>query len=292
VPALEDVRHRIRHGLRQVAGASEVLRTSRSTLLAVAELARRYGGDAPAPGPFHGLSQFELRAFSQNGEDGVIAELLRRSDAVHDGFFVEFGAQQGVENNCAALADLLGWRGLFIEGAERDYAVLERKYRPVDRIATRCALVTPENVETLFAEAGVPAEPALLSIDVDGEDYWIWEAIEAYRPLLVVIEYNSGLEPGRRLVQPRGTGPWGGTSFVGASLAALESLGKRKGYRLVHTELTGNNAFFARTDVSGDFPAPDRVLRRGPNHWLRGEALQPDTEGRAYVDLDDAASSP
>ena len=292
MPAIEDVRHRIRHGLRQVAGASEVLRTSRSTLLAVAELARRYGGDAPVAGAHHGLGPFELRAFSQNGEDGVIAEILRRCEALEDGYFVEFGAQQGVENNCAALADLLGWRGLFIEGGERDHAVLERKYRPNDRVATRWALVTPDNVETLFADAGVPGEFDLLSIDVDGEDYWIWEAIEAHRPRVVVIEYNSGLEPGRRLVQPRGTGPWSGTSFVGASLAALESLGERKGYRLVHTDLTGNNACFVRTDVPGDFPAPERVLRRGPNHWLRGEALQPDTEGRAYVDLDDAAPSP
>ena len=203
MPAIEDVRHRIRHGLRQVAGASEVLRTSRSTLLAVAELARRYGGDAPAAGPHHGLGQFELRAFSQNGEDGIVAEILRRCDAL-DGYFVEFGAQQGVENNCAALADLLGWRGLFIEGGERDHAVLERKYRPNDRVATRWALVTPDNVETLFTDAGVPGEFDLLSIDVDGEDYWIWEAIEAHRPRVVVIEYNSGLEPGRRLVQPRG----------------------------------------------------------------------------------------
>ena len=88
LPAIEDVRHRIRHGLRQVAGASEVLRTSRSTLLAVAELARRYGGDAPAAGAHHGLGPFELRAFSQNGEDGVIAEILRRCEAFQDGYFV------------------------------------------------------------------------------------------------------------------------------------------------------------------------------------------------------------
>jgi hypothetical protein len=288
VPDLEDVRQRIRVRLQQVAGASEVPRTSRSTLLAVAELARRHAGDAPAPGPHHGLAPFELRAFSQNGEDGVIAEILRRCDAL-DGYFVEFGAARGVENNCAALADLLGWRGLFLEADERDHAVLERKYRPSDRVATRRTLVTPENVEELFAAAGVAPEPELLSIDVDGEDYWIWAALERYRPLVVVIEYNSGLEPGRRLVQPRGTGPWDGSSFFGASLAALEALGERKGYRLVHTELTGNNAFFVRTDAPGDFPAPDRVLRRGPNRWLRGEALPPDAQGRAFVDLDAAA---
>jgi hypothetical protein len=285
VPDLEDVRHRLRVHLRQVAGASEVLRTSRSTLLAVAELSRRYAGDGPPPPPGHGLGTFELRAFSQNGEDGVIAEILRRCGAL-DGYFVEFGAAQGVENNCAALADLLGWRGLFMEAGEREYAVLERKYRPSDRVATKRTLVTPENAEELFAAAGVPLEPELLSIDVDGEDYWIWTALERYRPLVVVIEYNSGLEPGRRLMQPRGTGPWSGTSFFGASLAALESLGERKGYRLVHTDLTGSNAFFVRTDAPGDFPAPDRVLRHGPNHWLRGEAPPPETEGRAFVDLD------
>jgi hypothetical protein len=107
-----------------------------------------------------------------------------------------------------------------------------------------------------------------------------------------VIEYNSGLASGRRLVQPRGTGPWDGTSFVGASLAALESLGERKGYRLVHTDLTGVNAFFVRDDAPGDFPPRDRVLRRGPNHWLRGEAHGPDTEGRAFLDLDAAPPPP
>jgi len=291
VPALEDVRHRIRHGLQQVAGASEVPRTSHAQLLAVAELARRYGGDAPTPGPDHGLGPFELKAFSQNGEDGILAEILRRC-GVRDGFFVEFGAAQGVENNCAALADLLGWRGLFMEGGARDHAVLERKYRPSDRVATRCAIVSPENVEALFTEAGVPAEPDVLSIDVDGEDYWIWEALEHYRPLVVVIEYNSGLEPGRRLVQPRGSGPWDGTAFLGASLAALESLGERKGYRLVHTDLTGVNAFFVRDDAPGEFPPPDRVQRRGPNLWLHGEALDPDPEGRAFRDLDAAPPPP
>jgi hypothetical protein len=291
VPALDEVRHRIRHGLQQVAGASEVPRTSRAQLLAVAELARRYGGDAPAPGPEHGLGPFELKAFSQNGEDGVIAEILRRC-GVQDGFFVEFGAARGVENNCAAPADVLGWRGLFMEGGARDHAVLERKYSQSDRVATRCAMVTPENVEALFADAGVPGELEVLSIDVDGEDYWIWEALGRYRPLVVVIEYNSGLAPGRRLVQPRGTGPWDGTSFVGASLAALESLGERKGYRLVHTDLTGVNAFFVRDDAPGDFPPRDRVLRRGPNHWLRGEAHGPHTEGRAFLDLDAAPPPP
>jgi len=97
--------------------------------------------------------------------------------------------------------------------------------------------VTPENIESVFGEAGVPPEPDLLSIDVDGPDYWIREALEAYRPRVLVIEYNSGLPPGRQLVQPRTYAePWDGTNYFGASLDALCALGERKGYRLVHTD--------------------------------------------------------
>jgi hypothetical protein len=279
-----DVRKRVKYGLQAIAAASEVRRTSRTTLLAVAELARRHGGDAPA-GKFRDLTPFELRAFSQNGEDGVIAEVLRRCGP-GTRWFVEFGAAEGLENNCVALADLLGWHGLFIEAGQHEFATLEAKYRPVGAVATVPSLVTPDNVAGLFRAAVVPEEPDVLSIDVDGSDYWIWEALDGYRPRLVVIEYNATLDPARRLVQPREHGGWDGTAFFGASLGALESLAAAKGYRLVHTDLTGSNAFFVRDDLAAPFPAPEDVPRRAANLFLRGEHHPPDPQGRAYIDLD------
>jgi hypothetical protein len=204
-------------------------------------------------------------------------------------FFIEFGVESGREGNCVYLADVAGWRGLFMDCDEGFFADLERKYRANERVRTVKAAVTPDNVEELFAANRVPAEPDLLSIDVDGADYWIWESIENYRPRVLVIEYNSALDPHRKLVQPTDLqGGWDGTEYYGASLGALQALGERKGYRLVHTDLCGVNAFFVRDDLAqGRFPSADAVPVRGiPNYFQRGGRHLPDNDHRAYLDLD------
>jgi hypothetical protein len=245
---------------------------------------------APGAGGETGLlTPFELRVFSQNGEDGVLAEIFRRIGVGAQGFFVEFGIESGREGNCVYLADIAGWRGLFMDGDEQFFAALRDKYRATERVRTELAMVTPGNVQELFAGGGVPTEPDVLSIDVDGADYWIWEAIEDYRPRVVVIEYNSALDPRRRLVQPADhDGGWDSTDYFGASLGAMRSLGERKGYRLAHAELSGVNAFFVREDLAeGRFPDPDDVPSPGaPNYFQRGISHPPDQEGRAYLDLD------
>ena len=113
----------------------------------------------------------------------------------------------------------------------------------------------------------------MLSIDVDGQDYWIWAALESYRPRVMVIEYNAALPPGRQLVQPRGhREAWDGTDYFGASLDALCSLADRKGYALVHTDLAAVNAFFVRSDLAAaPCRRPDEVARRHqPNYFMRG----------------------
>jgi hypothetical protein len=262
---------------------------------AVAELTRRYvelAGDGSVPEaeqPLEratGLTRHEYRVFSQNGEDGVLAELFRRL-GVRDGSFVEFGVQSGREGNCVFLADVLGWRGLFMEMDAGPSAALERKYLANPRVTTQRTQVTPDNVEGLFAGAEVPTEPAVVSIDVDGPDYWIWRAIEGFRPWVVVVEYNSALHPASRLVQPLDAPPgWSGTDRYGASLGALVALAADKGYRLAHTEMAGVNAFFVRTDLDAELPPPDAVPVRAPNHFLAGHGHVPDPGGIEFVDLD------
>jgi hypothetical protein len=127
------------------------------------------------------------------------------------------------------------------------FRLLEDKYAAREGVKTIRARVTARNVEALFAQAGVPEEPDVVSIDVDGQDYWIWEAIERYRPRVMIVEYNSAIDPRRRLVQPDEAGrSWDGTDRYGASVAALQVLAERKGYRLVHTDLSAVNAFFVR----------------------------------------------
>ena len=203
---------------------------------------------------------------SQNGEDGVVAEVLRRIGAPTR-WFVEFGVGAGHEGVCLALADLLGWSGLFIEADQHLFDELSRKYSGEPRVVTAQAMVDAANVESLFARAGVPADLDVLSIDVDGNDWWIWRAIVTYRPRLLVIEYNGNLDPASQLVKPYDPdAAWDETCWFGASLGAYERLGAAKGYTLVHTDLRGVNAFFLRDDLLPAFgpvaaPRPRRQLR-------------------------------
>lgn len=276
---------------RTASALAERYGDTRATYLALAELSRRYAGDSTTSADAGPLTPFELRGLSQNGEDGVIAELVRRVGAPGR-WFVEFGIEGGSEGNCVFLADVLGWSGLFIEAHEGGFASLERKYRSNEGVTTLKAAVTPENVEDLFDRGGVPAEPDLLSIDVDGDDYWIWSAIERFRPRIVVVEYNSTLDPRRRLVQRKAQAAAAadGTDAFGASLSALTTLGTEKGYRLAHTELCGVNAFFVREDLADDLPPVGRVPQRAANLDLAGgvPAASPRTEG-LLLDLDASA---
>jgi hypothetical protein len=236
---------------------------TRAVYPALGELARRYG---PAPD----LTASELRVFSQNGEDGVIAAILDAIGAGGGGF-VEFGIQDGTEGNTIFLAQVMGWSGVYLEADDASFAALERRFAANPRVRTLHAAVEPATVEALFAQAGVPAEPDIVSIDVDGNDYWIWRALSAYRPRIVIVEYNGAVDPRERRVMPYTPGfRWDGTSDYGASLGALEDLATEKGYRLVHTELAGVNAFFVREDLADGLPAGDAVPRRSANHVLMG----------------------
>ena len=238
---------------------------------ALGELAGRWRAAGPVPG----LTAHELRVFSQNGEDGVLAEIFHRI-GVAGGGFVEFGASDGAENNAAFLAQVLGWPGVFLEADPGAFSALERRYRGHPRVRTVQAAVEPDTIEALLRAAAVPPEPDLLVIDVDGNDYWIWRALEAFRPRVVVIEYNGDLDPMVPRVMPYAPGwRWDHTSAYGASLAALEALGADKGYRLVHTELTGVNAFFVRDELAAPLPAGDEVPRRSASHSLLGHGHRP-----------------
>jgi glycosyltransferase involved in cell wall biosynthesis len=281
---------RLDQAMKQAEAESQT-QTDRTLYAAMALLGERHQAISERPNLTAGagaLTPYELRVFSQNGEDGLLAEILARV-GVGERFFVEFGVESGREGNCVYLADVAGWRGLFIDCDEHFFVALHHKYRADDRVRTTHAMVTPENVQELFAAGGVPREPDVLSIDVDGCDYWIWKAIDDYCPRVLVIEYNSALDPRRRLVQPADLeSGWDGTTYFGASLGAMRALGERKGYRLVHTELCGVNAFFVRADLAeGRFPAVEDVpMRDTPNYFQRGRGHPHDPDKRPYLDLD------
>jgi hypothetical protein len=249
----------------------------------VARLLERLDPDSDA------LTRHELAAFSQNGEDGVLVEILRRLGIDH-GSFVEIGASSD-EANCIFLCDVLNWGGLFVDAAPDGHARLEQKYRHRPDVGVVLARVTRDNVDELLRDAGVPPDVTVLSVDIDGNDYWVWEGLQGFTPAVVVIEHNAALDPRRCLVQPYTPDrPWDGSDFFGASLGAMQRLGRCKGYRLVAVDLTGTNAFFVRDELAkGCFEG--QVSPRVANYLLAGGMHAAHAGGSAYVDLENGAST-
>lgn len=251
--------------------------------LALGELGRRLAEPAPTTPPARDLSPMEMKVYSQNGEDGVLVEILRRIGFGDDASFVEFGIGPGSEGCCVFLADVLGWDGLFIEANRAHFEKLSAKYGGHPGVQAISEWVTPENLDDLLDRHGIPEEPDVMSIDVDGVDWWIWRAMRR-RPRVVIVEYNGNRPPGEAVTVPRDfSGEWDGTDYVGASLAAFEMLAGVRGYRLVHTDLTGLNAFFVRSDADRLLPPDERVPRRQSNYNLTSGRHPADPTGRPWV---------
>jgi hypothetical protein len=205
------------------------------------------------------LNKYEFQVFSQQGEDGIIEEIFNRI-GVTNRFFVEFGVQNGTECNTAYLL-FKGWKGLWIDGAEQNLTEIRASCKGIideKRLIAIHSFITTGNIELLFRQAGVPVELDLLSIDIDGNDYYIWQAITNYHPRVLIIEYNSIFRPGVPFVIPyKEDNVWDGSSNFGASLQSLYELGLQKGYSLVACDFTGTNAFFVQNDLVNDlFEAP------------------------------------
>jgi hypothetical protein len=214
------------------------------------------------------LERHGFRAFSQNDEDGILQEMFRRIGASHR-TFVEFGVQDGLQTNTRLLL-YQGWRGLWIEADERTHAKAQRSFATeiaAGQLQVHRAFVTAQNISGLI-ESSQLGELDLLSIDIDGNDYWIWEAI-ALRPRVVVIEYNAKFRPPTKWVmQYNEQHRWDYTDYHGASLESLNALGRQKGYTLVGCCLAGVNAFFVRDDLVLDhFAEPDVATLYNPARY-------------------------
>jgi hypothetical protein len=205
------------------------------------------------------LNRYEYQVFSQNGEDGIIAEIFRRI-GVTNKVFVEFGVGYGPENNTLNLL-YNGWSGFWIEANRRAADNIRRLFNNFitsGRLALRHDYVYPQNVEEIFRSMEVPQKFDLLSVDIDGNDYWVWKNINNFHPRVVVIEYNALFRPPTPwVIKYSSKYSFKGDSYFGASLKSLESLGLEKGYKLVGCDFNGINAFFVRGDLVGDnFLAP------------------------------------
>lgn len=200
------------------------------------------------------LERYGYKSYSQNDEDGIIEEIFNRIGTTNK-IFVEFGVENGLESN-AHLLLFKGWTGLWIEGSEESYNSLCSRFYPVikkEQLKVIHAFITKDNINNLIGQADISGEIDMLSVDVDGNDYYIWDSIEIVSPRVVVIEYNGKLPPSVDWVMAYDENHiWDGTDWHGASLKALENLGRKKGYQLVGTGINGANAYFIKEKLAGE----------------------------------------
>jgi hypothetical protein len=190
------------------------------------------------------LARFARTVFSQSGEDGILEYVFSKIQA-QSRWCVEFGAWDGRHlSNCANLLNHHGWNGVLIEGHPRRFKALASNYSQNRQVICLDRLVQcsgPDRLDEILGSLACPAEFDLLSIDIDGMDYFVWESLVQFRPRLVVIEFNPTVPNDVIFVQAKDSGV-----NQGCSLLALVLLAKAKGYELIAS--TGFNAFFVTRD--------------------------------------------
>lgn len=218
------------------------------------------------------LNMLEYKVYSQHGEDGIIYEIFKRIGVKGKTFF-EFGAGSGSENNSIHLL-MQGWRGWWIDGDKKFVDTYRKLYDTSIKsgeLVVDSMFVGSKNINSIIERFGMPKEIDLLSIDVDGNDYYIWKALENTSPRVVVIEYNSSYPAHVRFLQKESDRGWDGSNFFGASLSVMNDLAKKKGYTLVACDLIGGNAFFVRNDLVGnkfEYAGDVEKLYQKPKYYL------------------------
>jgi acetyltransferase-like isoleucine patch superfamily enzyme len=221
------------------------------------------------------LAPFGYKIYSQCDEDGIIKEIFNRLRTTNR-VFVEFGVGNGLENNTRSLL-LDNWNGLWIEKSLPNVRQMKNnmgKTIKSDRLAIINSFITKDNINNLISSVIADYEIDLLSIDVDGNDCHIFNAIECISPRVVIIEYNAKFPPPvYYCMEYDESHVWNKNDYFGASLKFLEVNFKRKNYLLVGCNLAGTNAFFIREDlVKKKFLQPYTAENHfePPRYYLKG----------------------
>lgn len=214
-----------------------------------------YYRDLALTGRVPALKDTGYSVFTQFEEDGLILFLFAVLGTTNK-TFIEIGSDDGVNSNSANLILNFGWNGLFIDGNERSvrrgrhfYAKYPTPWAYPPKFA--CARITRENINQIIEEAGFTGEIDFLSVDIDGNDYWIWDALEVVNPRVVMIEthvefgYNNIVVP----YDPDYFYPGKHKDYHGASPVAMKKLAAKKGYRLVGANSLGFNTIYVRNDI-------------------------------------------
>lgn len=199
------------------------------------------------------INDHAYKVYSQWKEDGIIQYLINNIE-IKNKVFIEFGVENYTEANTRFLLVNNNWSGLVIDGGQKniDYIKKDNIYWR-HNLKAECAFITAENINTLFSKNGIGGDIGILSIDIDGNDYWVWQAIDSISPRIVIIEYNSRLGMGKSITVPynpkfyRLSAHYSGI-YYGASIRAMVKLGKSKGYSLVASS-NALNLFFVKDEL-------------------------------------------
>lgn len=201
----------------------------------------------------HSFQESEFQVFSQFGDDGLIQYLLRKID-FDSKTFIEFGVENYTESNTRFLLFNNNWKGLILDGSEQhmNFVKNEDFYWRHDLTAV-AAFVDKDNINDLFVSNGFEGDLGILHIDIDGNDYFVWESISVVNPEVVIVEYNSvfGCEkPWSVAYDPKFIrGNYNSNNlYWGCSLLSLCDLAEEKGYDFIGCNDGGNNAYFVRKD--------------------------------------------
>ena len=200
------------------------------------------------------LQDYEFKVFSQWGEDGIIQHLTRALE-IKNKTFIEFGVESFFESNCRFLMVKDNWSGFVIDGSRKNIKRLKNSYFywKYDINAVE-AFITRENINQLLLRSAFDEDIGILSIDIDGNDYHVLEAINTFKPRILICEYNAVFGATRKISIPydpafnRTDGHFSNL-YWGASLSALAYLAGQKGYSLIGTNSAGSNAFYVRNDL-------------------------------------------
>jgi hypothetical protein len=199
------------------------------------------------------INEAEFKVFSQWGDDGIIQFLIEYLE-IKNKTFIEFGVENYTESNTRFLLINNNWKGLIFDASEENINQIRSsdlcwKYQ----LTVQQSFITKENINQLFSSNNYKGEIGLLVVDIDGNDYWVWQAINTVQPIIVIVEFNSLLGSERAISIPykadftRKKAHFSNL-YYGASLPALCYLATIKGYIFIGCNANGNNAYFIRKD--------------------------------------------
>ncbi len=221
------------------------------------------------------LNRCGAKVFSQNDEDGITFEILRRM-GLSGGTFLEFGVGNGMENNTLALL-ASGWRGVWLGGEDLAFSLGKSSEDELPRLGFRKAWITPSNcVDLARGEITRMAMslPDLISIDLDGNDFFIAERVlaEGWRPKVMILEYNAKFVPPILFsINQDDTHQWQGDDYMGASLSAIDKMMRSFGYSLICCNSSGCNAFYIDSsyrDCFQDVPSEIERLYQPARYFM------------------------